>query len=196
MKHIPLQLWNFTVLDLNHFKPLFFCKLFLMEGVWLSPACCCVSPSGGDRAVGWGAVRYAVTRGARDTCRMLQMVRTLAQFTIALDEMQESGESTSDDGAGGGAGEEVDRSVSVEPNGNGVRGSVGAPQTSAEVWELQHWPPMVVVVWTCCCVCLLCCFHCERTSMFVALYRQGLLFNSLPVIFSLSFSVCCVFLNC
>lgn len=63
---------------------------------------------------------------------MLQMVRTLTQFTIALDEMQESGESTSDDG-GGGAGEEVDRSVSVEPNGNGVRGSVGAPQTSAEV---------------------------------------------------------------
>lgn len=82
------------------------------------------------------AVGNAVTPGARDTCRMLQMVRTLAQFTIALEEMQESGESTSDDGGGGGgggAGEEVDRSVHVEPNGNGVGGGVSAPQTSAEV---------------------------------------------------------------
>ncbi len=28
-----------------------------MEGVWLSPACCCVSPSGVDRAVGGGGRR-------------------------------------------------------------------------------------------------------------------------------------------
>ncbi|KTG47827.1 hypothetical protein cypCar_00007908 [Cyprinus carpio] len=62
---------------------------------------------------------------------MLQMVRTLAQFTIALEEMQESGESTGDDG-GGGVGEEVDRTGAVVPNGSGVGGSMGAPQTSAE----------------------------------------------------------------
>ncbi|KAK7160585.1 hypothetical protein R3I93_008284 [Phoxinus phoxinus] len=62
---------------------------------------------------------------------MLQMVRTLAQFTIALEEMQEGRESPSDDG-GGGAGEELDRSVAVEPNGNRVAGGVGAPQTNAE----------------------------------------------------------------
>ncbi|XP_016139889.1 rho guanine nucleotide exchange factor 17 [Sinocyclocheilus grahami] len=81
---------------------------------------------------------------------MLQMVRTLAQFTIALEEMQESGESTSDDGGGGGVGEEVGRTVTVEPNGNGVGGRVGTPQTSAEVRALQHRPSMVVVVSTCC----------------------------------------------
>lgn len=68
-------------------------------------------------------VSIAVTCGARDGRRMLQMVRTLAQFTIALEEMQESGESPSDDG--GGVGEEVDRSVAVEPNGNRVGGGVG-----------------------------------------------------------------------
>lgn len=70
-------------------------------------------------------VSIAVTCGARDGCRMLQMVRTLAQFTIALEEMQEIGESPSDDGGGGGVGEEVDRSVAVEPNGNRVGGGMG-----------------------------------------------------------------------
>lgn len=90
-------------------------------------------------------VSIAVTCGARDSCRMLQMVRTLAQFTIALEEMQEGRESPSDDG-GGGAGEEVDRSVAVEPNGNRVGGGVGAPQTNAEVRPLRKRPLIIVVV--------------------------------------------------
>ncbi|KAJ8410783.1 hypothetical protein AAFF_G00187400 [Aldrovandia affinis] len=47
---------------------------------------------------------------------MLQMVRTLAQFTIALEEMQENGESASDDG---GAGEEPQDRGAAEANGNG-----------------------------------------------------------------------------
>ncbi|KTF76674.1 hypothetical protein cypCar_00035108 [Cyprinus carpio] len=70
------------------------------------------------------------------------MVRTLAQFTIALEEMQESGESTSDDGGGGGGagvGGEVDRGAAVEPNGNRVGGGLSTPQTSAE--------SVVFVVW-------------------------------------------------
>lgn len=58
---------------------------------------------------------------------MLQMVRTLAQFTIALDEMQENGDSPSDDGGGnagrgggggsGAAGEESDgnNGVTISP---------------------------------------------------------------------------------
>ena len=33
---------------------------------------------------------------------MLQMVRTLAQFSIALEEMNENGENTGDEGGGGG----------------------------------------------------------------------------------------------
>ncbi|KAL7878305.1 hypothetical protein AOLI_G00092790 [Acnodon oligacanthus] len=65
---------------------------------------------------------------------MLQMVRTLAQFTIALEEMQENGESGGDDGGGGGGGaageEPVDRPAS-ESNGNG--GVNGNPQTNTEV---------------------------------------------------------------
>lgn len=35
---------------------------------------------------------------------MLQMVRTLAQFSIALEEMNEIGENTGDEGGGGGGG--------------------------------------------------------------------------------------------
>lgn len=35
---------------------------------------------------------------------MLQMVRTLAQFSIALEEMNENGENTGDEGGGGGGG--------------------------------------------------------------------------------------------
>lgn len=65
---------------------------------------------------------------------MLQMVRTLAQFTIALEEMQENGESGGDDGGGGGggaAGEEAVDKPASEPNGNG--GVNGSPQTSFEV---------------------------------------------------------------
>lgn len=46
---------------------------------------------------------------------MLQMVRTLAQFTIALEEMQENGESASDDG---GAGDEPQDRGAAEANGN------------------------------------------------------------------------------
>lgn len=55
---------------------------------------------------------------------MLQMVRTLAQFTIALDEMQENGDSLADDGGGhagrGGSGEESDgnNGVTISPQNN------------------------------------------------------------------------------
>lgn len=78
-----------------------------------------------------------VTFGVRDTCRMLQMVRTLAQFTIALEEMQESGEGTSDDGGGGGTGDETMDRSSAEPNGNGGGGGTGN-QTAAEVRASQR----------------------------------------------------------
>ena len=70
---------------------------------------------------------------------MLQMVRTLAQFSIALEEMQENGESVSDDsgggGGGGGTGDEVsDRGTAGEPGGNGnANGGSGVIQTSSEV---------------------------------------------------------------
>lgn len=68
---------------------------------------------------------------------MLQMVRTLAQFSIALEEMNESGENTGDEGGGGGGGEEVvdrdtvdqfrnnnsNRNSSGNLNGNGLAGT-------------------------------------------------------------------------
>lgn len=88
---------------------------------------------------------------------MLQMVRTLAQFTIALEEMQENGESVSDDsggGGGGGMGEEVsDRGT--EPGGNGnanpsantnANGGSGVSQTSSEVdmCVLSMWLMMLM----------------------------------------------------
>lgn len=56
---------------------------------------------------------------------MLQMVRTLAQFSIALEEMNENGENTGDEGGGGerDRGEEVVDRDAVEQlrnnNGNG-----------------------------------------------------------------------------
>lgn len=52
---------------------------------------------------------------------MLQMVRTLAQFTIALDEMQENGDSPGDDGGGSGGGGNAGRgggSAGEESDGN------------------------------------------------------------------------------
>lgn len=68
---------------------------------------------------------------------MLQMVRTLAQFSIALEEMQESGEGTSDDGGGGGPGDETSHRSTTEPNGNGGGGGTSNPQTGAEVRASQ-----------------------------------------------------------
>ncbi|TNN26923.1 hypothetical protein EYF80_062934 [Liparis tanakae] len=52
--------------------------------------------------------------------RMLQMVRTLAQFGIALEEMNENGENTGDEGGGGGGEdrEAVDRLRNNNRNGN------------------------------------------------------------------------------
>lgn len=60
---------------------------------------------------------------------MLQMVRTLAQFSIALEEMNESGENTGDEGGGGGDGgggeEVVDRdAVDQFRNNNGSSGNL------------------------------------------------------------------------
>lgn len=69
---------------------------------------------------------------------MLQMVRTLAQFTIALEEMQESAEGTSDDGGGGGLGDEMMDRSTAEPNGNGGGGGMGNPQSGAEVRASQN----------------------------------------------------------
>lgn len=59
---------------------------------------------------------------------MLQMVRTLAQFSIALEEMNENEENTGDEGGGGerdgGGGEEVVDRDAVDQfrnnNGNGT----------------------------------------------------------------------------
>lgn len=54
---------------------------------------------------------------------MLQMVRTLAQFSITLEEMNEHGENTGDEGGGGGGEDAVDRDAvgqfrSSSRNGN------------------------------------------------------------------------------
>lgn len=79
---------------------------------------------------------------------MLQMVRTLAQFSIALEEMNENGENTGDEGGGGerdggGGGEEVgdrdavdqirnnNRNSSRNMNGNGL--CAGSPKSNGEV---------------------------------------------------------------
>lgn len=69
---------------------------------------------------------------------MLQMVRTLAQFTIALDEMQENGDSTADDGGGHGGGGNAGRgggggsgAASEESDGN--NGVTMSPQNNTEV---------------------------------------------------------------
>lgn len=64
---------------------------------------------------------------------MLQMVRTLAQFSIALEEMNENGENTGDEGGGGGGerdgggggGEEVVDAVDQFRNNNGNGNSGG-----------------------------------------------------------------------
>ncbi|MEQ2294178.1 Rho guanine nucleotide exchange factor (GEF) 17 [Ameca splendens] len=57
---------------------------------------------------------------------MLQMVRTLAQFSIALEEMNESGENTGDEGGGGGGGGEemVDRDAADQFRNNSSSGSL------------------------------------------------------------------------
>lgn len=66
---------------------------------------------------------------------MLQMVRTLAQFTIALDEMQKNGDSPGDDGGGSGGGGNAGRggsgAASEESDGN--NGVTISPQNNTEV---------------------------------------------------------------
>lgn len=79
---------------------------------------------------------------------MLQMVRTLAQFSIALEEMNENGENTGDEGGGerdGGGGEEAGDRDAVDQfrnnnrnsnsggnlNGNGL--SAGTPNGEVDV---------------------------------------------------------------
>lgn len=98
----------------------------------------------------WG---QDVTPGPRDCFPgMLQMVRTLAQFSIALDEMQENGESVRDDGGGGGAtGEESDSNnrVAVTPQNN-----TEVPRSSAGdsfTW-IHH---LLMVLRSCCCFSVL-----------------------------------------
>ncbi|GAA6092487.1 uncharacterized [Tachysurus ichikawai] len=63
---------------------------------------------------------------------MLQMVRTLAQFTIALDEMQENGDSPSDDG-GGNAGRGGGGSGAPGDESDGNNGVTVCPQNNTEV---------------------------------------------------------------
>lgn len=75
---------------------------------------------------------------------MLQMVRTLAQFTIALDEMQENGDSPGDDGGENGGGGNAGRGGGGCGGGGGGSGAVGeesdgnngvtiSPQNNTEV---------------------------------------------------------------
>lgn len=71
---------------------------------------------------------------------MLQMVRTLAQFTIALDEMQENGDSPGDDGGGNGGGGNAGRgggggsgASGEETDGN--NGVMISPQNNTEVQQ-------------------------------------------------------------
>lgn len=68
---------------------------------------------------------------------MLQMVRTLAQFTIALDEMQENGESPSDDGGGNGGGGNAGQggggSGAPGEESDGNKGVTISPQNNTEV---------------------------------------------------------------
>lgn len=65
---------------------------------------------------------------------MLQMVRTLAQFTIALDEMQENGDSPGDDGGGGNAGRGGGLGASGEET-DGNNGVTISPQNNTEVQQ-------------------------------------------------------------
>lgn len=81
---------------------------------------------------------------------MLQMVRTLAQFSIALEEMNENGENTGDEGGGerdGGGGEAGYRDAvdqfrnnngnsnsSGNLNGNGL--NAGSPNGEVDQWFL------------------------------------------------------------
>lgn len=84
---------------------------------------------------------------------MLQMVRTLAQFSVTLEEMNEHGENAGDEGGGGdrdgGGGEDVvdqfrnnnrNGNTSGNLNGNGL--CAGSP--SGEVEPVFSYP--------CCCV--------------------------------------------
>lgn len=63
------------------------------------------------------------------------MVRTLAQFTIALDEMQENGDSPGDDGGGSGGGGNAGKggSGSVGEESDGNNGVTISPQNNTEV---------------------------------------------------------------
>lgn len=64
------------------------------------------------------------------------MVRTLAQFTIALDEMQENGDSPGDDGGGSGGGGNAGRgggSGAVGEESDGNNGVMISPQSNTEV---------------------------------------------------------------
>lgn len=80
---------------------------------------------------------------------MLQMVRTLAQFSIALEEMNENGENTGDEGGGErDGGEEAGYRDAVDQfrnnngnsnssgnlNGNGL--SAGSPNGEVDQWFL------------------------------------------------------------
>lgn len=65
------------------------------------------------------------------------MVRTLAQFTIALDEMQENGDSPGDDGGGNGGGGNAGRggggSGAAGEESDGNNGVTVSPQNNTEV---------------------------------------------------------------
>lgn len=77
---------------------------------------------------------------------MLQMVRTLTQFSIALEEMNESGENTGDDGGGGGGEEVLDREAGDQfRNSNASLNGFCAGSPSGEVrlvllgWCFLDW---------------------------------------------------------
>lgn len=101
---------------------------------------------------------------------MLQMVRTLAQFSIALEEMNEHGEKEGDEGGGGGerdggGGDVVDRDAvdqfrsnnrngnsSGNLNGNGL--CAGNPNGEVDLCFLVFGVKICVCVFVCVCVTL------------------------------------------
>jgi len=127
---------------------------------------------------------------------MLQMVRTLAQFSIALEEMNESGENTGDEGGGGGGdcgggGEEVVDKDAVDQyrnnnsngnsggnlNGNGL--CAGSPNG-----EVDHFLSICCHPLKCVCVLLATC----TLAGYLGHYH-------LPVQFNLDFTPSCLFLS-
>lgn len=102
---------------------------------------------------------------ARGPFRMLQMVRTLAQFSIALEEMNENGENTGDEGGGGGCGggggggrdrvgeEVLDRDAVAQFRNNNGNGNASKNLNGNGLCAGSPNGEVVFVIWDVCACC-------------------------------------------